>query len=137
MSFKIVLGQWTHGSDIHAINIVSISRPAGLRYYSLAQQNFYDIDQYCKKGVIFGHFLQYWQYRKNLCCANASYQFKTVYTQQILANNQEYCPWNAATWWEWGSYRGDCWINRKCFLNLKERVKIMSTKMSFIIDGWM
>jgi hypothetical protein len=35
------------------------------------------------------------------------------------AANNEYCPWNAATWWDWGSYRGDCWIKSKCYLNLK------------------
>ena len=51
-------------------DIVSISQSCELRYHSLAQQNFCDIAQYCKKGVIFGRFLQYWQYRKNLCCAN-------------------------------------------------------------------
>ena len=59
------------GCDIVAtLSVAMISQSCELRYHSLAQQNFCDIAQYCKKGVIFGRFLQYWQYRKNLYCAN-------------------------------------------------------------------
>jgi len=41
------------------------------------------------------------------------------------AENAQYCPWNSQMWWDWGSYKGDCYVkfptNKKaqCKLNLR------------------
>ena len=78
------------GWDIVAtLSVAMISQSCELRYHSLAQQNFCDIAQYCKKGVIFGRFLQYWQYRKNLCCANDRYML--TYSERYLRQGRKSC----------------------------------------------